>query len=134
MTKQTPSQSQLHGSTTRPCGRRRRASLSRQATAAKGRPRESLRAHCRRLKVPYSTVGRYYQALKSTGRLSFSERAIGRPRALTDADDATLVAYMVELERAGVRVSKQMVVARANELRSLRSPGAGPLSKGWYLD
>lgn len=110
----------------------RRASLSRQATAAKGRPRESLRAHCRRLNVPYTTVSRHCQALKSTGRLTLSERGIGRPRALTDADDATLVAYIVELEWAGVRVSKQMVVARANELRSLRSPGAGRLNRGWY--
>ncbi|EJT72444.1 hypothetical protein GGTG_09310 [Gaeumannomyces tritici R3-111a-1] len=110
----------------------RRASLSRQATSAKTRVREALRAFCRRVDLPYSSVHRHYKAILSTGHPAVSERPQGRPPSLTGAEDAVLLAYVAGLERAGVVVSGRMVVARANELRSLRTPPAGPVDKNWH--
>ncbi|KAL8321773.1 hypothetical protein RB597_007854, partial [Gaeumannomyces tritici] len=107
----------------------RRASLSRQATSAKTRVRETLRAFCRRVDLPYSSVHRHYKAILSTGRPVVSERPQGRPPSLTGAEDAVLLAYVAELERAGVVVSGRMVVARANELRSCGRRPPGPSTR-----
>lgn len=109
-----------------------RAALSRQVAASKGTPKESLRAFCRRKKLPLTSVHRHFQALQKTGLPAVSFRPNGRPRALTDAEDSALVAYIVELENAGVYASIPMVVAAANELRASRKPPEGPVGKGWY--
>ncbi|KAL8330457.1 hypothetical protein RB593_001462 [Gaeumannomyces tritici] len=110
----------------------KRAALSRQVTTPKGRPRETFRAFCRREGLPYSSVYKHYRSLKETGSLVVSPLSKGRPRCLTDAEDTALVAYIVELEKAGVFASIPMIVAGANKLRAMRRPPAPPVNKNWF--
>ncbi|KAL8321836.1 hypothetical protein RB593_004087 [Gaeumannomyces tritici] len=110
----------------------KRAALSRQVTTPKGRPRETFRAFCRREGLPYSSVYKHYRSLKETGSPAVSPLSKGRPRCLTDAEDTALVAYIVELEKAGVFASIPMIVAGANKLRAMRRPPAPPVNKNWF--
>lgn len=55
----------------------------------------------------------------------------GRPPTLSDAEDASLLAYIAHLDNLGAYPTVQQVVQAANTLRDSRKPKSGPVSKNW---
>lgn len=62
---------------------------------------------------------------------ALSPQGAGRPRALTDAEDAAVVAYIQWLERCGCPAQPASIVTAANELRQSRVPPAAAVNKNW---
>lgn len=93
---------------------------------------ESLREYCDRVQVPYSSVQPHVRALRRSGIPALSIFRRGRPPALTEAEDASLVAYIAHLDKLGAYPTVQQVVQAANALRDSRKPKANPVSRAWY--
>ncbi|KAL6407520.1 hypothetical protein AUP68_08539 [Ilyonectria robusta] len=105
-------------------------SRGRNTSLRSGTKPLSLRAAARLYNVSTSEVFRQLKRLEDGSH--DTNRPRGRPRALSEAEDDALVAYVMWMERAGFPASKKQVEEAANTLRLQRDPKATPLSKTWY--
>ncbi|KAJ4175517.1 hypothetical protein NW759_17768 [Fusarium solani] len=59
-------------------------------------------------------------------------RQPGRPRALTDEEDESLIAFVILTQKTGFPATRGEVEDAANSLRRKRDPKAADLSRMWY--
>ncbi|KAL8367559.1 hypothetical protein RB599_003443 [Gaeumannomyces hyphopodioides] len=112
-----------------------RALLGRECAPIQRKGVGSIRNWSQRHGLPYSSVTRHVRSLQKTGLPTSSFRESGRPRTLTEAEDAAVVAYVVEAEKAGRPVTKDEICEAATLLRSRRRPpDLAPPHEGWYRD
>ena len=70
-------------------------------------------------------------SLRETGHELRSQRARGRPRALTTAEEDALIAYATTLFHGRFPAFASMLKDAANSLQALRTPSYGPVAKRW---
>ncbi|GKT49056.1 uncharacterized protein ColSpa_09237 [Colletotrichum spaethianum] len=88
----------------------------------------SIRKVARQYGVSNTSIHRHLQALRASHNLQASPPAtLGRPRALTDAKDAALTAFVIWLAEAGFPALPIQVEETANYLRDLQ--GIRPVSE-----
>ncbi|KAL8379551.1 hypothetical protein RB599_009115 [Gaeumannomyces hyphopodioides] len=111
----------------------KRAHLRRGCPLSNGGSVESIRDFAARVKQPYSSIQRHVQSLQATGLPALSSISTGRPRTLTEAEDAALVAYIVKVEKASRPATKDDIISAATLLRSRRRPPVlSKINSGWY--
>lgn len=111
----------------------KRAHLRRGCALSNGGSVESIRDFAARVKQPYASIQRHVQSLQATGLPALSSIPTGRPRTLTEAEDAALVAYIVEVEKAGRPATKDDIISAATLLRSRRRPPVlSKINSSWY--
>ncbi|TLD04145.1 hypothetical protein PgNI_11227 [Pyricularia grisea] len=94
---------------------------------------ESLLSFCRRHKYPYRAVWRQYRAFKTTGSPTKLPNGSNEdPKTLSVREETALVAYVTELERAGVQATAGMIKTAGSKILSRRRTHRIP-SK-WYSD
>ncbi|KZL84705.1 hypothetical protein CI238_07898 [Colletotrichum incanum] len=70
--------------------------------------------------VSYTAIEKHLRTLRAGGNLRVSPDEGGRPRAITDAKDAALAAFVIWLTKAGFPALPIQVEETANYLRDLR--------------
>ncbi|KZL81877.1 hypothetical protein CI238_13183 [Colletotrichum incanum] len=80
----------------------------------------SIRQTARDYGVSYTAIEKHLCTLRAGGNLRVSPDEGGRPRAITDAEDAALAAFVIWLAEAGFPALPIQVEETANYLRDLR--------------
>lgn len=106
--------------------------LASEARVTRGK-KPSIRDAARRFGAAKSAIARHIKALRTSNLPALSHRGVGRPRCLTDAEDAALEAYALWLIQSGSLASRDVIQNGANLLRARRDPPAQPVGKDWWL-
>jgi hypothetical protein len=94
---------------------------------------QSIRTLASQEKISKSALHREIQRLSND--TPYSKKAVrksGRPRCISDAEDAALVAFVTWLERSGFPAEKKQIEEAAMEFIRMRNPQAPWVSKMWY--
>ncbi|KAK1960834.1 hypothetical protein LY78DRAFT_590014, partial [Colletotrichum sublineola] len=70
--------------------------------------------------VSDTSIHRHLKTLREGGDIRVSPLMVGRPRALTDAEDAALGAFVIWMDKAGFPAQPRQVEETANFLCGLR--------------
>src|SRR6185437_14683069 len=73
-------------------------------------PRPSYAGIAKAYNVPKSTLSRHMKALRETGTPAISTRSVGRPPALTWAEERAVVGYIIMLDRGLFPAFKTMAL------------------------
>jgi hypothetical protein len=79
-----------------------------------------------------STVCKYVNRIRNNNGFIPTPRPVGRPPALTTAEDEALVAYGISLARSGFPVARKVMEGASNNLRQRRTSPAPYVSRKWW--